>query len=101
MPANGFASAKLQAKPHLTPARSFRDVRSPGSSTGAVTDGLDGFCPAPDNPAASKDDPHAQMKLAVRRAARLFCLPRQPTGAGPAVAGAKARAPWRRRERPG
>jgi hypothetical protein len=31
MPANHSADAKLQAEPPLTPARSFRDVRSPGA----------------------------------------------------------------------
>jgi hypothetical protein len=31
MPCNRSAGAKLQAKPRLTPARSFRDVRTPGA----------------------------------------------------------------------
>jgi hypothetical protein len=46
MPANGFTSTKLQAKPRLTPTRSFRDVHVPGTFTvgghPSVTAGLDG-----------------------------------------------------------
>jgi hypothetical protein len=37
-----------------------------GCGCPAVTDGLDGFCPAPDNPGSgSRDAPPARMKLAA------------------------------------
>jgi hypothetical protein len=53
----------------------------------AVTEGLDGFCPPPDNPAAGAGTPrrHGSKLLYIKRSG--FVLSRQPTGVGAAVAG--------------
>ena len=71
-------------------------VRSPGSSTGAVVlrsqTALTGSDRSRTIPAAGAGMSPAQLKLAVRQAARLLCHSREPPGVGAAVAGARRRA---------